>query len=74
MNTDNTLGSAIRYITKVLMSCQTVEQLDCSYQWGAAVIANKAKLQKGDKAAVKKILSIVGYALSGLYSDLRSVL
>lgn len=38
----NTLSSTIRYVTKVLQSCKTEEQLDNSMNWAVAVIATKA--------------------------------
>lgn len=39
----NTLSSTIRYVTKVLRSCKTEEQLDNSMNWAVAVIATKAQ-------------------------------
>lgn len=42
----NTLSSTIRYVTKVLRSCKTEEQLDNSMNWAVAVIATKAKESK----------------------------
>ncbi len=42
----NTLSSTIRYVTKVLQSCKTEEQLDNSMNWAVAVIATKAQESK----------------------------
>lgn len=46
----NTLSSTIRYVTKVLQSCKTEEQLDASMKWAVAVIATKAN--EGNKEPI----------------------
>lgn len=71
MNTENTLGGAVRHITKVLMSCQTIDQLESTYNWGTIVIANRAKIvHRVDRSKLCQINDLI----YELYIKLKEVL